>query len=171
MLVVMQGAGHRRPGPRRLRTYRAAGISRPPHARRAAHRHRHHRQSGRGRSRRRSKNCPACRRSSASPSPTSWSAATSSPTDTVIRFPGSAATIGGPDLAIIAGPCAIESREQAFAIAERVAACRRPVLPRRRLQASHLALCLPGPGRRGAAHHGRDPRPLRPAHRHRSHGQ
>ena len=32
-----------------------------------------------------------------------------------------AATIGGPDLAIIAGPCGIESREQAFAIAERVA--------------------------------------------------
>ena len=28
--------------------------------------------------------------------------------------------IGGPALAIIAGPCAIESREQAFAIAERV---------------------------------------------------
>jgi 3-deoxy-7-phosphoheptulonate synthase len=40
--------------------------------------------------------------------------------NTVIRFPGSDATIGGPTLAIIAGPCAIESREQAFAIAERV---------------------------------------------------
>src|SRR6202045_433628 len=40
--------------------------------------------------------------------------------NTVIRFSGSDATIGGPTLAIIAGPCAIESREQAFAIAERV---------------------------------------------------
>jgi 3-deoxy-7-phosphoheptulonate synthase len=40
---------------------------------------------------------------------------------TVIRFPGTNATIGGPGLAIIAGPCAIESREQAFATAERVA--------------------------------------------------
>jgi 3-deoxy-7-phosphoheptulonate synthase len=39
---------------------------------------------------------------------------------TVIRFPRTNATIGGPGLAIIAGPCAIESREQAFAIAERV---------------------------------------------------
>lgn len=29
-------------------------------------------------------------------------------------------TIGGPELAIIAGPCAVESREQAFAAAERV---------------------------------------------------
>ncbi len=40
--------------------------------------------------------------------------------NTVVRFAGSDATIGGPGLAIIAGPCAIESREQAFAIAERV---------------------------------------------------
>ena len=46
--------------------------------------------------------------------------------DTVIRFPGensratTAPTIGGRELAIVAGPCAIESREQAFAIAERV---------------------------------------------------
>src|SRR5271170_6857445 len=40
--------------------------------------------------------------------------------NTVIRFAGSDATIGGPRLAIIAGPCAIESQEQAFAIAERV---------------------------------------------------
>jgi len=38
--------------------------------------------------------------------------------NTVIRFPGTNATIGGPALAIIAGPCAIENREQAFAVAE-----------------------------------------------------
>jgi 3-deoxy-7-phosphoheptulonate synthase len=56
--------------------------------------------------------------------------------NTVIHFPGSgapaggsssvgsgsSAAIGGPDLAIVAGPCSIESREQAFAIAEQVAA-------------------------------------------------
>jgi 3-deoxy-7-phosphoheptulonate synthase len=40
--------------------------------------------------------------------------------DTVIHFPGSPATIGGRDLAVMAGPCAIESREQALAVAERV---------------------------------------------------
>jgi 3-deoxy-7-phosphoheptulonate synthase len=40
--------------------------------------------------------------------------------NTVIRFPGTEATIGGAGLAIVAGPCAIESREQAFAVAERV---------------------------------------------------
>jgi 3-deoxy-7-phosphoheptulonate synthase len=41
--------------------------------------------------------------------------------DTVIRFAGTDATIGGRDLAIVAGPCSIESPEQAFAIAEQVA--------------------------------------------------
>src|ERR1700690_674088 len=40
--------------------------------------------------------------------------------NTVITFAGTAATIGGPGLAIVAGPCGIETREQAFAIAERV---------------------------------------------------
>ncbi|HXZ28162.1 MAG TPA: 3-deoxy-7-phosphoheptulonate synthase [Terriglobales bacterium] len=40
--------------------------------------------------------------------------------NTVIRFPGSDATIGGHELAVIAGPCAVESREQCFAVAERV---------------------------------------------------
>ena len=43
------------------------------------------------------------------------------PDNTVIKFPNSRATIGGPDLAIIAGPCGIETRDQAFKIAERVA--------------------------------------------------
>ena len=42
--------------------------------------------------------------------------------DTVVRFAGTDATIGGRKLAIVAGPCSIESREQAFAIAEQVAA-------------------------------------------------
>ena len=41
--------------------------------------------------------------------------------DTIIRFPGTNATIGGHDLAMIAGPCSIESREQAFTIAEQIA--------------------------------------------------
>jgi len=40
--------------------------------------------------------------------------------NTVINFPCSDATIGGRSLAVMAGPCAIESREQAFAIGERV---------------------------------------------------
>ena len=53
------------------------------------------------------------------------------PDNTILRFSGSNATasnsksspvtIGGKDLVIMAGPCGIESREQAFAIAERVA--------------------------------------------------
>ena len=42
--------------------------------------------------------------------------------NTVVRFPGTDASIGGNGLAVIAGPCSIESRDQAFAIAEQVAA-------------------------------------------------
>jgi len=42
------------------------------------------------------------------------------PENTVITFPGSDATIGGRILAVVAGPCAIESRDQAFKVAERV---------------------------------------------------
>jgi 3-deoxy-7-phosphoheptulonate synthase len=46
--------------------------------------------------------------------------------DTIITFPASGssseAAIGGRNLAIVAGPCSIESREQAFEIAEKVAA-------------------------------------------------
>jgi len=41
--------------------------------------------------------------------------------NTVVRFPGSDATVGGKEVAVIAGPCGIESREQAFTTAERVA--------------------------------------------------
>jgi 3-deoxy-7-phosphoheptulonate synthase len=45
------------------------------------------------------------------------------PEDTVIRFPrlpnsDAEAAIGGTELSILAGPCAVESREQAFATAE-----------------------------------------------------
>jgi len=42
--------------------------------------------------------------------------------DTVVSFPGTSAAIGGRSLAVIAGPCSVESREQALAIAEQVAA-------------------------------------------------
>ncbi len=48
------------------------------------------------------------------------------PDNTIVKFPASrlndsAVTIGAKDLVVMAGPCGIESREQAFAIAERVA--------------------------------------------------
>ena len=43
------------------------------------------------------------------------------PQDTVIEFPN-CASIGGPQVALIAGPCAIENREQIFTIAAAVKA-------------------------------------------------
>jgi 3-deoxy-7-phosphoheptulonate synthase len=42
------------------------------------------------------------------------------PENTIITFPGSSATIGGRELAVMAGPCAVENRDQTFAVAERV---------------------------------------------------
>jgi 3-deoxy-7-phosphoheptulonate synthase len=41
--------------------------------------------------------------------------------NTVVRFPNSDASFGGEEIAVIAGPCAVESREQAMATAEAVA--------------------------------------------------
>ncbi len=41
--------------------------------------------------------------------------------DTVVRFVNSDATIGGDEVAVMAGPCAVENREQAFSAAEHVA--------------------------------------------------
>jgi len=44
------------------------------------------------------------------------------PAGTTITVPGTTAVFGSPELVIMAGPCAVESKEQTFAIAERVAA-------------------------------------------------
>jgi 3-deoxy-7-phosphoheptulonate synthase len=41
--------------------------------------------------------------------------------NTVVTFPGTDTTIGGDHLAVIAGPCAIENRDQAYTVAEHVA--------------------------------------------------
>jgi 3-deoxy-7-phosphoheptulonate synthase len=43
------------------------------------------------------------------------------PDDTVIRFSGTHVTLGGRDIVVMAGPCSIESRDQAMTIAEQVA--------------------------------------------------
>jgi 3-deoxy-7-phosphoheptulonate synthase len=43
------------------------------------------------------------------------------PDNTVIKFPNTQVTVGARALAIIAGPCGIETRDQAFKTAERVA--------------------------------------------------
>jgi 3-deoxy-7-phosphoheptulonate synthase len=42
------------------------------------------------------------------------------PDDTVIGFPGTHVTLGGRDIVVMAGPCSIESRDQALTIAEQV---------------------------------------------------
>ena len=67
------------------------------------------------------------------------------PDKTVVRVDD--ATIGDSELAIIAGPCAIESREQAFAIAKNCPAKWCAFFSWMRLEASNVALHVPGLGR------------------------
>ena len=63
------------------------------------------------------------------------------PADSVIDCGG--VKIGGKEkIAVMAGPCSIESEEQARTGRQ---GWRRDPLPRRRLQAPHLSLLLPGP--------------------------
>ncbi|MEI9967956.1 MAG: hypothetical protein WDM87_04765 [Terracidiphilus sp.] len=78
--------------------------------------------------------------------------------DTVVRFAGTSATIGGRDLAVIAGPCSIETRDQAFAIAAEVAAAGAQFFPWWRLQAAYLTICVSRPRPRSLENHGRGPR-------------
>ena len=54
--------------------------------------------------------------------------------------------IGGPELVVMAGPCAIESREQIFRAAEVVASCGRALPAGRGVQGANLPDRLPGPG-------------------------
>ena len=84
-----------------------------------AHRHRHHRQQGRSRTGHARRNAGRAGSHPVS-KPYKLVSRDVKEDNTVIRFPGTDATIGGAGLAIVAGPCAIESREQAFAVAERV---------------------------------------------------
>ena len=50
-----------------------------------------------------------------------------------------ARAIGGGAFGLIAGPCAVESREQTLAVGPRLQGGRRDAPPRRRVQAAHLA--------------------------------
>ena len=55
--------------------------------------------------------------------------------------------VGGGTLTIMAGPCSVESEEQVVAHRQGCQGQRRHHAPGRRLQAPHLPLLLPGPGR------------------------
>ena len=72
---------------------------------------------------------------------------------TIIRV--NDALIGGRDVVLMAGPCSVESREQTFEVAAAAAAHGRDHPARRGVQAAHLALQLPGPGRGGPGNPGR----------------
>ena len=112
----------------------------------------------------------ACTRWSGSPSPTSWRAARSSPTDTVVDVGD--VPVGGDEVIVMAGPCSVESERAGRAPWPRAVARGGRARPaRRRLQAAHLALQLPGARRGGAALDARGRRRARPGRDHRGHGR
>ena len=57
--------------------------------------------------------------------------------------------VGGPRIVVIAGPCAVESREHILEVARHREGLRRGHAAGRGLQAAHLPVRLPGPGRGG----------------------
>ena len=69
--------------------------------------------------------------------------------DTVVDIAG--VLVGGPEVIVMAGPCSVESARAGRRGRAGGRGGRRPHPARRRLQAAHLALLLPGPRRGGAA--------------------
>ena len=82
-------------------------------------------------------------------SPSSWPAATFTPRTRWCRSTASTSAASG--IVVMAGPCAVESREQILETAQAVKAAGGARAARRRLQAAHVALQLSGAGRGGAA--------------------
>ena len=70
------------------------------------------------------------------------------PDDTVVRVGGTA--VGGGAFAVIAGPCSIESEEQMMTRRAGCHGCGRDDAARRRVQAAHEPVRVPGHGSRGA---------------------
>ena len=70
----------------------------------------------------------------------------------------------------MAGPCSVESREQLLTHRRERRGVGRDAAARRRLQAAHLAVRLPGPGRGRPGAAGRGPPTQRPADHHRGDG-
>ena len=65
--------------------------------------------------------------------------------------------VGGRDIVVMAGPCSVESRFQVMRRRRAGEGGRRARAARRRLQAAHLALRVPGARGRGAEAAGRGP--------------
>ena len=78
--------------------------------------------------------------------------------------------IGGKTVQVIAGPCSVETEPQMHAAAAAVARRRRAADARRRVQAAHVAVRVPGQGHRGLEAAQGCRRELQAAGRHGAHG-
>ena len=86
------------------------------------------------------------------------------PEDTVVDING--VKVGGnAPIAVMAGPCSIEGEEHTIKMAKAGQGGRCQLPARRRVQAPHEPLLLPGSGHRGHPGYGQGPRDHRPAYR------
>ncbi len=108
-------------------------------------------------------------RSRRSCSPSSWPAGRCGGRTPQVRV-GRRRRSAGDAIVVMAGPCSVESRLQVLDVAAQVKAAGRQRPARRRVQAAHLALRLPGARGRRAQAPGRGPARDGPAGRHRGDG-
>ena len=91
------------------------------------------------------------------------------PEGTIVDL-GKGVHIGGTEVVVAAGPCAVESKAQIDSVAERVASLGAKILARRGVQAALVAVCVSGTGRSGIENDARGRGPQRIAGRERGDG-
>ena len=114
--------------------------------------------------------CPASRKSSTSPSPTSRCPASGKPESTIVRLPGGL-TIGGDEVVVMAGPCSVESERQILAAARAVREAGATVLRAGAFKPRSSPYSFQGLGRCRARAAGPRARGDRPPDRHRGDGR
>ncbi len=92
------------------------------------------------------------------------------PENTVVRVPTPSGDVafGGGQIGMVAGPCAIETREQAFTVAKQVKATGARLFRGGAYKPRTSPYSFPGLGRSGPGNHGRCAQGIRPGHHYRS---
>ena len=167
MLVVMQSHATEDQVRAVCERIESLGYKAHPDAWRGPDGHRHHGKFRRGRYRLPRMRCRASPNASPSASPTNWSAATPKrkTQSSAFRRPRRSG-FRRHGVGMVAGPCAIETREQALTVAQCVQSRRRAPFSRRCVQTAHFALQFSRTGRAGTENSGGSARAIRSGHRH-----
>ena len=149
MVIVMEQDGDGGAGPEGHRDAGGGGLRRAP-----LHRRQPHRAGRGGRAARAGRPAaleliPGVREVVKISEPYKLVGRTFKAADTVVDVAG--VKVGGPEVIVMAGPCSVETREQVRRWPRARCGLGGARAARRRLQAAHLALLVPGPRRGGAA--------------------